>query len=103
MRETPRRTPIMRDGTISATRDKADRSTVELLTVCVSDSHGTSSRTQLRTDDAKLARETISLIDRNFCIFEDHTALVFEIFADDEVEIEVGHWNHLPSFQLYEN
>src|SRR6476469_9384874 len=103
MRETPCRTPIMREGTISATRDMVDRSTVELLTVCVSDSHGTSPRTQLRTDDAKLARETISLVDRNFCIFEDHTALVFEIFADDEVEIEVGHWNHLPSFQLYEN
>ena len=104
MRETPRRTPIMmRDGTISATRDNVDRSTVELLTVCVSNPHGTSSRTQLRTDDAKLARETISLIDRDFCAFEDHAALVFEIFADDEIKIEVGHGNHLPSFQLYEN
>ena len=98
-----RRTPIMRGGTISATRDKFDRSTVELLAVCVSNSHGTSPRTQLRTDDANLARETISLIDRDFCIFEDHAALVFEIFADDEVEIEVGHLNHLPSFQLYED
>src|SRR5712671_6127350 len=53
MRETPRGAPIMRDGTISATRDKVDRSTVELLTVCVSNSLGTSPRTQLRTDDAK--------------------------------------------------
>jgi hypothetical protein len=92
MRETPRRTPIMRDGTISATRDNVDQSTVELT-----------SRTQLRTDDAKLARETISLIHRDFCAFEDHAALVFEIFADDEIKIEVGHGNHLPSFQLYEN
>src|SRR5258708_18613507 len=97
MRESPRRTPIMRDGMISATRDKADRSTVELLTVC-SNSHGTSPRTQLRTDDAKLARETISLIDRDFCVFEDHATLVFEIFADDEIKIEVWHWNRLPSF-----
>jgi hypothetical protein len=86
MRETPRRTPIMRDGTISATRDKVDWGTVELLTVCVSNSHGTSPRTQLRTDDTKLARETISLIDRDFCIFEDHAALVFEIFAAGDVE-----------------
>jgi hypothetical protein len=85
----------MRDGTISATRVMVDRGTVELLTVCISNSHGTSSRTQLRTDYAKLARETISLIDRDFCIFEDHAALVFEIFADDEIKIEVGHWNRL--------
>src|SRR6267142_5878133 len=97
MRETPRRTPIMRDGTISATRDKVDWGTVELLTVCVSNSHGTSPRTQLRTDDTKLARETISLIDRDFCVFEDRATLVFEIFADDEIKIEVGHWNRLPS------
>src|SRR5207302_7201689 len=88
----------MRDGTISA----IDRRTVELLTVCVSDSHGTAPRTKLRTDDAKLNRNTISLIDRDFCVFEDHAALVFEIFANDEIKIEVGHWNRLPSFQLYE-
>jgi hypothetical protein len=81
----------MRDGTISATRDRVDRSTVELLTIFVSNSHGTSPRTQLRTDDTKLARETISLIDRDFCVFEDHATLVFEIFADDEIKIEVGH------------
>src|SRR5207302_10743876 len=92
-----------RRGRFQPRGDKVDRSTVELLTVCVSDSHGTSPRTQLRTDDAKLARETISLIDRDFCVFEDHATLVFEIFADDEVEIEVGHLNHLPSFQLYED
>src|SRR6266403_2347188 len=79
-------------------RDKVDRSTVELVTVCVGNAHGISPREQLRTSDAKLAREAISLIDRDFCVFEDHAALVFEIFADDEIKIEVGHWNHLPSF-----
>ena len=37
---------------------------------------------QLRTNDAKLAREVISLIDCDSCVFEDHAALAFEIFAD---------------------
>src|SRR5438034_10086818 len=92
MRETLRRTRKMHDGTMSATRDKDDRKTIELLTVCVSNSHGTPPRTQHGTDDAKLARETISLIDRDFRVFEDHATLVFEIFADDEIKIEVGHW-----------
>jgi hypothetical protein len=91
---------VMRDGTISATRE---RSTVELPAVCVGNSHGAPPRTQLRTDDAKLARETISLIDRDFRVFEDHAALAFEILADNEIKIEVGHWNHLPSFHLYES
>src|SRR5258705_227778 len=52
MRETPRGAPIMRDGTISATRDKVDRSTVELLTVCVSNSLGTSPGSSFRPSDA---------------------------------------------------
>jgi hypothetical protein len=29
-----------------------------------------------------------------------HTALIFEIRADDEIKIEVWHWSPLPSFQL---
>jgi hypothetical protein len=44
---------------------------------------------QLRTNDAKLAREVISLIDCESCVF---AALAFETFADDEIEIE-WHWN----------
>src|SRR6266403_4211905 len=89
-------------GRFQPRRDKVDRSTVELVTVCVGNAHGISPRTQLRTSDTKFAREAISLIDRDFCVFEDHAALVFEIFADDEIKIEVGHLNRLPSFQLYE-
>jgi hypothetical protein len=90
---------IIPDQTISAT----DRSTVKLLAVCVRDAHGTAPRTKLGTDDAKLARNTISLIDRDFCVFEDHAALALEIFANDEIKIEVGHWNRLPSFRLCGN
>jgi hypothetical protein len=88
-------------GRSSATgRSATDRSTVKLLAVCVSDAHSTAPRTKLGTDDAKLARNTISLIDRDFCVFEDHAALVLEIFANDEIKIEVGHWNRLLRLQL---
>src|SRR5260370_34469873 len=79
-------------GRFQPRRDKVDRSTVELVTVSVGDAHGTSPRTQLGTNDAKLAREAISFIDRVFCVFEDHAALVFEICADNEIKIEVWHW-----------
>jgi hypothetical protein len=87
---------IIRDRTISA----IDRSTVKLLAVCVSDAHGAAPRTKLGTDDAKLTRNTISLIDRDFCVFEDHAALVLEVFANDEIKIEVGHWNRLLRLHL---
>src|SRR5262249_47213652 len=44
----------------------------------------------------KLAREAISFIDRVFCVFEDHAALVFKLRTDDEIKIEVWHWSPLP-------
>src|SRR5258708_20053354 len=88
-------------GRFQPRRDKVDRSTVELVTVCVGNAHGISPRTQLRTSDTKFAREAISLIDRDFCPFEDHAALVFVIFPDDENKIDVGHLNRLPTFHLF--
>src|SRR5712675_1785193 len=88
---------IVRDGTISSAADKLDWSTVELVTVSVGDAHGTSLGTQLGTNDAKLAREAISFIDRVFRVFEDHAALVFELRADDEIKIEIWHWSPLQS------
>src|SRR5262249_32370710 len=87
---------VVRDGTISSAADKLDRSTVELVTVSVGNAHGTSLGTQLGTNDAKLAREAISFIDRVFCVFEDHAALVFKLRTDDEIKIEVWHWSPLP-------
>jgi len=81
---------IMCDGAISAAPDKLDRGTVELVTVSVSDAHRTSPRTQLRANDAKLAREVISFIDRVFCICEDHSALVLDVCADDEIKMKYG-------------
>ena len=68
-----------------------DRSTVELGTVSVGDPHK-SYGTQLRTGYAKLICQAIGLVDRDFCVFEDHDALIFELFAYDEIKTEVGHW-----------
>src|SRR3954467_5117451 len=83
-------------GTILSAADKIDRSTVELVAVSVGNAHGTSCRTQLGTNDAKFAREAVSLIDRVIRVFEDHAALAFEVRADDEIKIEVWHWSSLP-------
>ena len=91
------------DRTISSAAGKLDRSTVELVTVSVGNAHGTSCRTQLGTNDAKLAREAVSFIDRVICVFEDHAALVFEVRADDEIKIEVWHWSPLPSSNCTES
>jgi hypothetical protein len=87
----------VRDGTASSAADKLDRSSVELVTLSVGYAHGTSLRTQLGTNDAKLAREAISFIDCAVCVFEDHAALAFELRANDEIKIEVWHWSPLPS------
>src|SRR4029450_5305975 len=84
-------------GRILSAAGKLDRSTVEFFTVDVGDANGASSRTQLGTNDAKLAREAISLIDRIFGIFEYHAALAFELRADDEIKIEVWHCIPLPN------
>ncbi|WP_225671974.1 hypothetical protein [Bradyrhizobium hereditatis] len=67
------------------------------MTVSVGDAHGTSGRTQLGTNDAKLAREAVSFIDRVFRVFEKHAALAFELCADDKIKIEVWHRSPLPS------
>ena len=91
------------DGTSSSAADKLDRSTVELVTVSVGNAYGASCRTQLGTNDAKLAREAIGFIDRVICVFEDHAALAFEVRADDEIKIEVWHRNPLPSSNCTES
>src|SRR3954451_18107665 len=83
-------------GTILSAADKVDRSTVELVAVSVGNAYGTSCRTQLGTNDAKFAREAVSLVDRVIRVFEDHAALAFEVRADDEIKIEVWHWSSLP-------
>jgi hypothetical protein len=88
-------------GRFQPRRYRVDRSAVELVTVSVGNAHCTRTRTQLRTNDAKFAREAVSLIDCVLCVFEDHSALAFEIVADNEIEIKVWHWNLLPSFQLH--
>jgi hypothetical protein len=72
-----------------------DGSAVELGTVSVSHAHSISPGTQLRPRQTKFAREAISLIDRDFCIFEDHDALIFELLVYDEIETEVGHCSSL--------
>jgi len=82
-------------------RNLVNRSTVKLTTISVSNAHSISLRTELRTRDANLLGKAISLIDRDFCVFEDHDALIFEYFADDEIKTEVGHWSSLPSFNLH--
>jgi hypothetical protein len=82
---------------MSSAAVKLDRSTVEFVTVPVGDAHGTSCRTKLGTNDAKLAREAIGFIDRVIRVFENHAALAFEVRADDEIKIEVWHWISLPS------
>jgi hypothetical protein len=82
---------------VSSAADKLYRRSVELLTVSVGYAHGTPLRTQLWTNGAKLACEAISFIDRAVCIFKDHSALAFELRADDEIKIEVRHWSPLPS------
>jgi hypothetical protein len=45
----------------------------------------------LQGDELTTARQRDDL-----SVFEDHTALIFELFAYDEVKIEVGHTNRLP-------
>src|SRR5438105_11749367 len=84
---------IMEYRTISTAAHKLERGTVELAIVSVGNTHHTSLRTQLGTNDAKLAREAVRLIDRVFCAFEDHAALAFEFRTDDEIKIEVWHWS----------
>jgi hypothetical protein len=79
-------------------RNLVNRSTVKLTTISVSNAYSISLRTQLRTRDANFLCEAVSLINRKFCVFEDHNALFFEYFADDEIKTEVGHWSSLPSF-----
>jgi hypothetical protein len=100
---SPPRLTSSHDGTNSATAVWVDRRTVEFVTVSVGNAHRTSPRSQVGTNNAKLAREAISLIDRDFRVFEDHATLVLEIFTDDEIKIEVGHWTHLPVRQTEAN
>ena len=78
-----------------------DRNTVEFVTFSVGDAYCVSTRAQLGTNDAKFAREAFSLFDRNFGVFKDHSALAFEIIADDEIEIKVWHWTPCQSYQLF--
>jgi hypothetical protein len=72
-----------------------DGSAVELSTVSVGNAHSISPGTQLGARQAKLVREAVSLIDRDFCVFEDHDALIFELFVYDEIKTEVGHCSSL--------
>jgi hypothetical protein len=70
---------------------RVDRNTVELITLSVCNAYCISSRAQFGANNTKLARQAFSLFDRNFGVFKDHSALAFEITADDEIEIEVWH------------
>jgi len=72
-----------------------DGSAIKLGTIRVGDAYGISLETQLGACHAELVGQTVSLVDRDFCIFEDHDALVFELFADDEIKTEVGHRSSL--------
>src|SRR5262249_35297754 len=92
VRRAARSALTVRDGTTSSAADKLNRRSIELVTLSVGHTHGTSLRTQIGTNDAKLACETIGFIDCAVCVFEDHAALAFELRADDEIKIEVWHW-----------
>lgn len=73
-----------------------ERGAIEFLVLAVGEADGATPRMQLWTHDIKLACEGIGLLESDLSVFEDHTALVFEIFAYDEVKIKVGHTNRLP-------
>ncbi len=76
--------------------DRIKRGAIEFLVLAVGEAYSATPRTQLRTHDIKLACEGIGFLESDLSVFEDHTALIFELFAYDEVKIEVGHTNRLP-------
>src|SRR6266446_911140 len=75
--------------------DRIKRGAIEFLVLAVGEPNSATPRTQLRTHDIKLACKGIGFLESDLSVFEDHTALIFELFAYDEVKIEVGHTNRL--------
>src|SRR5271169_1568520 len=76
-------------------RNRIKRRPVEFPVLAVGNANGATSRTQLWTYDRKLGCQAIGFIERDMSVFEDHAALVFELFAYDEIKIKVGHTNRL--------
>ena len=98
---SPAPVPIVHSGTISSATNKLERRAIEFVTVSVGHTHGASFRTQVRTNDAELARKALSLVDRVFSIFEKHAALIFELCTDHEIKIEVWHCQPPCEIQLH--
>jgi hypothetical protein len=76
-------------------RDRIERSPTEFPVLAVGDPNGASPRSQIWTHDRKLACEAFGPFERALSVFEDHAALTFELFVDDEIKIKVGHANRL--------
>src|SRR5271167_4590840 len=68
--------------------NRIKRRAVEFRILAVGYANGATPRTQLWTHDRKLGCQAIGFIERDMSVFEDHAALVFELFAYDEIKIE---------------
>src|SRR6266700_2353128 len=67
-------------------RDRIERCAIEFSVLVIRYANGATSRTQIRTRDRKLACEALGFFERSLSVFEDHAALAFELFVDDEIE-----------------
>src|SRR6266403_4611899 len=93
----PYRQIVSRAGACCGPRgDRIKRGAIEFLVLAVGEANSATLRMQLRMHDIKLACKGIGFLESDLSVFEDHTALIFELFAYDEVKIEVGHTNRLP-------
>jgi hypothetical protein len=79
--------------------NRIKRRPIDFPVLAVGNSNGATSRTQLWTYDRKLGCQAIGFIERDVRILEDHTTLISELFADNEIKIKIRHTNRL-QFQL---